>query len=62
MLHFHFCGKISCILPARAEYFCSENLVENYTELNRLCITISQMKMIMMNKTSPFSLQALQKK
>lgn len=33
MLHLHFCGQISCVFPSRAEYFYSENLVENYTEL-----------------------------
>lgn len=62
MLQFHFCGQISCVFPARAEYFCPENLTENYTELNHLCITVSQRKMIMVNKTSPFSLEALQKR
>lgn len=39
MGHLHFCGQISCVFPARAEYFNSENLVENYAEQNFLYIT-----------------------
>lgn len=58
-----FVFNICCVFPVRAEYFCSEKyslkVTENYTGI--IYLSLLQMLMIIMKKTSPFFLPTLKR-